>query len=118
SYRGVQQLGRGARCVLGRAAEFLMPQFSVYKNKNPKSRSTFPYLIDVQSDLLSDLGTRVVVPLIKRAALTRKPIKNLMPAIRVDGQEFIMMVPQLAGIAASDLGAPRSPTRLSIEGRW
>jgi toxin CcdB len=83
-----------------------MPQFSVYKNKNPKSRSTFPYLIDVQSDLLSDLGTRVVVPLIKRGALTRKPIKNLMPAIRVDGQEFIMMVPQLAGIAASDLGAP------------
>ena len=83
-----------------------MPQFSVYKNKNPKSRSTCPYLIDVQSDLLSDLGTRVVVPLIKRGALTRKPIKNLMPAIRVDGQEFIMMVPQLAGIAAGDLGAP------------
>lgn len=83
-----------------------MPQFSVYKNKNPKSRSTFPYLIDVQSDLLSDLGTRVVVPLIKRGALARKPIKNLMPAIRVDGQEFVMMVPQLAGIAASDLGAP------------
>jgi toxin CcdB len=83
-----------------------MPQFSVYKNKNPKSRSTFPYLIDIQSDLLSDLNTRVVVPLIKRGALTRKPIKNLMPAIRVDGQEFIMMAPQLAGIAASDLGAP------------
>jgi hypothetical protein len=38
--------------------------------------------------------------------LTRKPIKNLMPAIRVEGQEFIMMVPQLAGIAASDLGTP------------
>ncbi len=83
-----------------------MPQFSVYKNRNPKSRSTFPYLVDVQSDLLSDLGTRVVVPLIKRVALARKPIKNHMPAIRVDGQEFIMMVPQLAGIAASDLGAP------------
>lgn len=82
-----------------------MPQFSVHKNKNPKTRSTYPYLVDVQSELLSDLGTRVVVPLIKRSALTRKPIKNLMPTVRVDGQEFIMMVPQLAGIAANDLGA-------------
>jgi toxin CcdB len=83
-----------------------MPQFSVHKNKNPKTRSTYPYLVDVQSDLLSDLGTRVVVPLIKRTALTKKPIKNLTPVIRVDGQEFIMMVPQLAGIATGDLGVP------------
>ena len=82
-----------------------MPQFSVYKNKNPKTRSTYPYLVDVQSDLLNDLGTRVVVPLIKRTSLSKKPIKNLMPAIRIDGQEFIMMVPQMAGIAASSLGA-------------
>jgi len=83
-----------------------MPQFSVYKNRNPKTRSTHPYLVDVQSNLLSDLGTRVVVPLVKRTASTRKSVKNLMPAIRVDGQEFIMMTPQLAGIAASDLGTP------------
>jgi toxin CcdB len=83
-----------------------MPQFSVYKNKNPKTRSTYPYLVDVQSELLSDLGTRIVVPLIKRGALTKKPIKGLMPVLRVDGQDFIMMVPQLAGIAASELGMP------------
>jgi toxin CcdB len=82
-----------------------MPQFSVHKNKNPKTRGSYPYLVDVQSDLLNDLGTRVVVPLIKRTASINKPIKNLMPVIRVDGQEFIMMVPQLAGIATSDLGA-------------
>jgi toxin CcdB len=91
-----------------------MPQFLVYKNKNPKTRSTYPYLVDIQSDLLNDLGTRVVVPLIKRSASTKKPtkkpIKNLMPAVRVDGQEFIMMVPQLAGIAVSDLGAPVGST--------
>jgi toxin CcdB len=83
-----------------------MAQFSVYKNKNPKTRSTYPYLVDVQSDLLSDLGTRVVVPLIKRSPSAKKPIKNLMPVVRVEGQDFIMMVPQLAGIAARDLGAP------------
>ncbi len=83
-----------------------MPQFSVHKNKNPKTRSTYPYLVDVQSDLLSDLGTRVVVPLIKRTASSKKPIKNLTPVVRVEGHEYMMMVPQLAGIATSELGAP------------
>lgn len=83
-----------------------MPQFSVHRNKNPKTRSTFPYLVDVQSDLLSDIGTRVVVPLTKNPASTKKPIKNLMPIVRVDGQEFVMMVPHLAGVATTDLGVP------------
>lgn len=83
-----------------------MPQFSVYKNKNPKTRSSHPYLVDVQSDLLSDLGTRVVVPLVKPTASAKKPIKNLMPVVSVDGQEFVMMVQLLAGIARGDLGTP------------
>lgn len=83
-----------------------MAQFSVYKNKNPSTRSSYPYLVDVQSDLLSDLRTRVVVPLAKRSASTKKPIKTLMPVVSVDGQEFIMMVQLLAGVGKSDLGTP------------
>ena len=46
------------------------------------------------------------MPLIKRTAATKKPIKNLMPVIRIDGQDFIMMVPQLAAIASANLGTP------------
>ena len=44
-----------------------MTQFTVYRNKNPRSRATFPYLLDVQSDLLDGLQTRVVIPLTKAA---------------------------------------------------
>jgi toxin CcdB len=83
-----------------------MPQFSVYKNKNPKTRSSYPYLVDVQSDLLSDIGTRVIVPLVKRTTSGKKPINNLMPVVSVDGQEFIMMVPLLAGISTGELSTP------------
>ena len=83
-----------------------MPQFSVHKNKNPKTRGAYPYIVDVQSDLLSDLGTRVVVPLVKRTASSKKPVNRLMPVVRIEGQEFVMRVPQLAGIATGDLGAP------------
>jgi hypothetical protein len=44
--------------------------------------------------------------LVKRTGSTKKPIKSLMPFVRVDGQEFIMMVPLLAGIGKGELGTP------------
>lgn len=82
-----------------------MAQFSVHKNKNPKTKAAYPYLVDIQTDLLRDLRTRVVVPLIKHTAMTKKSIGTLTPIVDVDGQNFVMLVPQLAGIALLDLGA-------------
>jgi len=81
-----------------------MAQFSVHKNKNPKTKSAYPYLVDVQSDLLRDLRTRVVVPLAKYNALGKKPIKNLTPVVDVERQKYVMLVPQMAGIPVTDLG--------------
>ncbi|CAA6816935.1 MAG: Unknown protein [uncultured Thiotrichaceae bacterium] len=40
-----------------------MAQFDVYRNNNPASQEHIPYLLDVQSDLLDVLNTRVIVPL-------------------------------------------------------
>ena len=82
-----------------------MSQFSVYKNKNPKTRTAYPYLVDVQADLLRDLRTRVVVPLVKLTSVGKKPVRNLTPVFEVDGQKFVMLVPQLAGISLNDLGS-------------
>lgn len=81
-----------------------MTQFTVYRNKNPRSRTTFPYLLDVQSDLLDGLQTRVVIPLTKAAALTRKPVAHLMPLVQFDGDNYVLMTPQLAGIPRNELG--------------
>ncbi len=81
-----------------------MSQFTIYKNKNPRSKATYPLLLDAQADLLDDLQTRVVIPLTKVPALTRKPIDRLTPPIDVDGEKYLLMTPQLAGIARSDLG--------------
>ena len=39
-----------------------MPQFSVHRNPNPDTRAAYPLLLDVQSDLIAGLRTRVVVP--------------------------------------------------------
>jgi toxin CcdB len=82
-----------------------MPQFSVHRNKNPKTKGAYPYLVDVQSDLLRDLRTRVVVPLTKYTAIEKKAIKALTPLVEIDGHKYVMMIPQLAGILSSELGA-------------
>ena len=83
-----------------------MEQFTVYRNKNPRTKTAFPLLVDVQSDLLEDLQTRVVIPLTKAAALTRKPMSHLTPTLAFDGEDYLLMTPQLAGIARTELGTP------------
>jgi toxin CcdB len=82
-----------------------MAQFALYRNRNARTKATFPLLVDVQSELLEDLQTRVVVPLTRAAPLTRKPLSHLTPALNIDGEEYLLMTPQLAGILRSELGA-------------
>lgn len=82
-----------------------MPQFSVHKNPNPESKAAYPYLLDIQSDLISDLDSRVVVPLASAAGMKGKAIKTLMPTFKIDGKNHVMVTPQLAGISKKQLGA-------------
>jgi toxin CcdB len=83
-----------------------MPQFTVYENKNPSTRTAVPYLLDVQNDLLADLESRVVVPLCPAAAWKGKLLRTLMPVFEVDGQQVVLLTPQLAGIPRRELGPP------------
>jgi toxin CcdB len=79
-------------------------QFTVYRNRNPRSRANFPLLVDVQADLLEDLQTRVVIPLSKVAALSKKPLSQLTPLLEFEEASYVLVTPQLAGIARSELG--------------
>lgn len=82
-----------------------MAQFTVYRNKNARSKGTFPLLVDVQSELLDDLQTRVVIPLTRATALTKKPVDRLMPILKLEDEAYVLVTPQLAGIASKELGA-------------
>lgn len=82
-----------------------MPQFSVYKNKNANTQAKIPYLLDIQSDLLNDLETRVVVPLYLLEELKAKPLTVVTPIFELRGKEYVMLTPQLAGISKKELGA-------------
>ncbi len=67
-------------------------QFDVYPNPSPRMRDIYPFVADVQSDLLSGLATRMVVPLaVTKLASSQLP-KRLCPELVVDGQR-LMLVP-------------------------
>ena len=77
-----------------------MAQFHVYENPNKASRKTYPYFLDIQSDLLNDLRTTAVI-LAAKAAITR-----LTPVVAFDGKSWVVLTPQIAGIDRSHIGKP------------
>jgi toxin CcdB len=54
-------------------ADFLMARFDVYATPGRHVDST-PYLLDVQSDLLDGLDSRVVIPLRRRERFPAVPL--------------------------------------------
>ena len=79
-----------------------MKQFDVYTNTNPNSSQYIPYLLDVQSDLLDMLRTRVVVPL--ELCSGAKPAEILNPVFSIEDTMVMMPTPELAGVHIQHLG--------------
>jgi toxin CcdB len=63
-----------------------------------------PYLLDVQADLLADLDTRVVVPLVDADAFGRRA-SRLHPAFVVDGRSVVMATHLLAAVRRNSFSA-------------
>jgi len=81
-----------------------MAQFDVYRNPNAASRARIPYLLDIQSDLLDSVATRIVVPLCKPDVLSGKPAERLNPAFEIEGRKLFMLTLDLAGVSRKALG--------------
>ena len=67
-------------------------QFDVFDNPSPRMRDVYPYVLEVQSDLLSALATRMVVPLAVTTLSARDLPQRLCPLITVNGRA-LMLVP-------------------------
>jgi len=80
-----------------------MRQFVAYANADAVSRKVVPYLLDVQSDLIETVGSRVVVPLVtvERAGGV---IGRLMPCLDVGERRVVMDTAQIMGIPVRMLG--------------
>jgi toxin CcdB len=57
-----------------------MQQFDVYENPSKTTRSTYPFIVDIQSSIISEIATRIVVPLGRKADFKDEGMRGLTPA--------------------------------------
>jgi toxin CcdB len=81
-----------------------MAQFKAYENPNKATRKTYPYLLDIQSNLLDDLRTTVVIPLCASSFAGKAAITKLCPVLEIEGKSFVALTQQIAGIDRKSLG--------------
>jgi toxin CcdB len=83
-----------------------MSQFDVYPNPSKTSKSHYPYLVDIQNPLLTDLATRIVIPLGKHAAFDGQTMQGLTPVITFADQELLLLIPQISSVPEKLLKNP------------
>ena len=83
-----------------------MAQFDVYKNPSKTSQKIYPYLVDIQSPYISELATRIVVPLGKASYFGGKAMKGLIPEITFEDEKLLLLTPQISSIQAKKLKDP------------
>lgn len=72
-----------------------MAQFDVFANPHLSSRDSVPYLVDVQSGLIDQLPTRLVMPLSRVGADQARLPTSLCPQVVVKG-EMLSLMPHLS----------------------
>lgn len=81
-----------------------MAQFRIYRNMSDSAGRGVPFLLDVQTDLLAGLATRLVVPLYRRTTYPGQLMAGLMPAFEVGSELCVAAVAEMAAIPAKCLG--------------
>ncbi|MCP5278340.1 MAG: CcdB family protein [Thiobacillus sp.] len=83
-----------------------MARFEVYPNPGSHA-STTPYLLDVQSDLLDGLDSRMVIPLrsLDHFAKVKLPAK-LTPVLSIQGKDYLLETPKMGAVPQRILKSP------------
>lgn len=81
-------------------------QFDVYQNPSSKTKKFFPYIVDIQNPYISDIATRIVIPLGKLQNFKNESMKGLTPEIEYKGEKLLLLTPQIASVLAKTLKNP------------
>ncbi|MGE6739712.1 CcdB family protein [Allorhizobium pseudoryzae] len=76
-----------------------MARFSVYRSQEQDI-----LLLDLQTDILNALKTRVVVPLYKIESMSWS-IGRMNPRFDINGQRYVMATQRMGAISTSEIGA-------------
>jgi toxin CcdB len=83
-----------------------MARFDVYANPG-SSAATTPYLLDVQSDLLDGLDSRMVIPLRRLETFPKANLSNrLTPIFTIESEHFLLETPKMGAVPKRALKAP------------
>ena len=81
-----------------------MANFSVHKN-NSNSKVKYPYLINVQHNIVDNLSTRLAIPVVEKKYFENLGIKVLNPEIKIENTSFFVLTQQMATIPKKYLGS-------------
>jgi toxin CcdB len=86
--------------------ELLMARFDVFPNPGPQATTT-PFLLDVQSDLLDGLDSRMVIPLrsLDHFPQVKLPTR-LTPVLSIEGRDYLLETPKMGAVPARILKSP------------
>jgi len=77
----------------------LMARFDVFQVSDSKDW----LVLDVQANDVDAIGTRVVIPLIVFEQYQSKIIPRLMPIVRIDGSQYVMLTQNISSVLPSTL---------------
>jgi toxin CcdB len=83
-----------------------MAHLDVFPNPDAGSAQAIPFLLDIQSNLLDGLPTRVVIPLAVPEAIETLPILRLNPKVGVGGTALVALTQDMAALPHRLLKAP------------
>lgn len=76
-----------------------MARYDVYTFDHPHA----PLVVDVQADILSDLSTRVVIPLMPVAKAKDQVSSRLKPLVGVNGKHYVLITTDITVASVKDL---------------
>ena len=83
-----------------------MARFDVYANPGNHAKTT-PYLLDVQSNLLDGLDSRMVIPLRSLKHFPKVTVATqLTPIFRIGGKDYLLETPKMGAVPQRVLKSP------------
>ena len=80
--------------------------YSLSKNPSKTSSKFYPYLVDIQSNYISEIDTRIVIPLGRVESFKNQIMKKLQLEIHYKDEALVLMNPQIASISKKLLKSP------------
>jgi len=77
-----------------------MAQFKVYENSHESGAERYPYVLDVQHEIVSSLETRLVIPLVSDL----KRMTKLNPVFEIEGRVMILSTTEMASVPLDMIG--------------